>query len=95
MRTIFKYSIPIQGYFHLQMPKDAKILSFQIQMGEPVIWALVNPGEECEQRDFSIKRTGIPIQYDDFDKNIFIGTIQMGALSRHLFEEEKGPGGKS
>lgn len=88
MRTIFKYSIPIKDYLYIKMPKGAKILSFQIQMGEPVIWALVNPNEECEERNFCIKGTGHPIQYDDFDENIFIGTIQSGALVWHLFEEK-------
>ena len=34
MKTIYKYSIPIENFFSLNLPLGAKILTFQIQMGK-------------------------------------------------------------
>jgi len=58
MRKIFKYQIPIQDEFELELPVGARILSFQIQYEEPVIWAIVDPDAEKEKRYFNLYGTG-------------------------------------
>ncbi|GAI73874.1 unnamed protein product [marine sediment metagenome] len=35
MLTIFKYPIPAEDHFTLELPKDAKILTIQTQRGTP------------------------------------------------------------
>ena len=87
MVKIFKYPVSITDSFTLDMPKGADILSFQIQEGNPYIWALVNPEAEIEKRTFRLAGTGHPIEELPLDL-FFIGTVQMvgGNLVWHLFE---------
>jgi len=87
MKTIYKFSVPIKDKFELMIPRGAKILTFQAQNNEPMIWVLVNPKNELSKREFAIRGTGQPIMSDD-DEDVYIGTIQteMG-LVWHLFEE--------
>lgn len=87
MRTIYKYSIPIERYFDLNLPLGAEILTFQTQNGQPMIWALVNPENEMERRFFTIHGTGQP-DYSEYSK-AYIGTIQTGMLVWHLFETKE------
>lgn len=84
---IYKYEVPITENPTINMEVGAKILSFQIQRGKPVIWALVNPNAPTEERWFTLVGTGMDLpEYGDLE---FIGTIQMesGDLVWHLFEE--------
>jgi len=89
MRKIFKYEIPIEDEFELELPKGAQVLTFQIQYGKPVIWAIIDPEEDIfEKINFRLFGTGHIIE-----KNIiplsYIGTVQMadGQLVWHLFKE--------
>lgn len=81
---IFKYEIPIEGDFTLQLPKGAKIISFQLQKETPVIWAIVNEQLELETRYFEIVGTGF-----DFISTCreYIGSIQQDIFVWHLFED--------
>ena len=91
MMTIYKYQIPIQDSIKLTLPKDALILSFQIQNGIPVLWAMVNTEAEREERSFLLFGTGHPIRITEGKHNLqFIGTIQDENLPLvwHLFEEK-------
>lgn len=90
MKTIYKYSIPIETFFSLNLPSGAKILSFQTQMGVPVIWAIVDPENKMEVRHFYIRGTGHPDHSGEMDDDIYIGTIQTGGLVWHLFEQREG-----
>ena len=89
MRKIFKYEIPIEDEFELELPKGAQVLTFQIQYGKPVIWAIIDPEEDISEKiNFRLFGTGHPIK-----KNViglsYIGTAQManGQLVWHLFKE--------
>jgi hypothetical protein len=87
MRKVFKYDVPVDDVFALDIPEGAKILSFQAQRDRPTIWALVNPDAPAERRQFRLAGTGHPIT--DFDDELsFVGTCQMmsGSLVWHLFE---------
>ena len=58
MRTIWKYPVPLTPSFALLMPKDAKILTVQLQGGKPVLWALVENESEATYRHFRLYTTG-------------------------------------
>ncbi|MBA7614272.1 hypothetical protein ES703_21535 [subsurface metagenome] len=93
MLTIYKYPIPIEDHFTLELPKDARILTVQIQRGTPQLWAVVDPEAEKEIRHFRLSGTGHPLGGSDFLKmSNYIGTFQIenGALVFHLFEIKKG-----
>lgn len=83
MSRIWKY--PVKGtHFALAMPEGARVLSVQIQHGEPVLWALVDPEGIRRERRFAIVGTG-----HDFDATAlnYVGTFQEGPFVWHLFEE--------
>lgn len=89
MKTIYKYQIQIRDEFKLKLPIETQILSFQVQNGRPVLWVMLDPELEREERNFRIFRTGHPIQIAEEKSLHFIGTIQDENLSLvwHLFEE--------
>lgn len=88
MKFIYKYGFGHAGGFgnaQLLMPKGAEILDVQIQNGKPQLWALVNPENAPEPRNFLIVGTGH--QLSDIDLE-YIATYQThdGSLIYHLFE---------
>jgi len=87
MLTVYKYTVPVDDYFSLDLPRGAKILAVQEQHGEPQVWALVNPGNPTETRKFRLAGTGHPIKEDEGLLN-YIGTFQLagGSFIGHLFE---------
>ena len=89
MLTIWKYPIPVQDNIQVEMPKGARVLTVQMQMDVPYVWALVNPQAEKEIRTFRLVGTGHEIRHSD--KLTYIGTFQLegGALVFHLFERER------
>ncbi len=90
MLKVFKYNVPTEDMSKIEMPKFAKILSFQMQDGRPVIWALVDDEAETEKRTFRFCGTGDPVNIRT-ECLIHIGTIQQlgGRLVWHLFEVVK------
>lgn len=64
MLTIFKYPIPIGNHFALELPKDARILTVQIQRDTPQLWAMVDSETEKETRYFRLSGTGHPLGED-------------------------------
>lgn len=86
MKTIWKYKVPIEGEFTLQLPKHHKTLCFQMQHNVPHIWVLVDPDSPVESFGFKVIGTGNPISR--WFGN-YIGTIQQfdGQLVWHLFED--------
>ncbi len=85
MRTIYKYPALLEDYFEVTMPVGARILTVQIQYGEPQMWALVNPSFQNKIYRFRLVGTGHPIQ--DNEELSYIDTFQMmnGGLVLHLF----------
>lgn len=83
---IYKYPVPFIDWFVIEMPENAKILSFQEQNSLPVLWALVCPDNPVETRRFHGVGTGYAIDLDVVKE--FIGTIQLmnGKFVWHLFE---------
>ena len=87
MITIWKYEVPIEDHFTLELPVNSKILSFQLQRGTPTIWVMVDTKKPIILRKFRLCGTGHELENKYWK---FIGTIQMhnGDLVFHLFEKE-------
>ena len=83
---IYKYPVPINDQFTIEMPLGAKILSFQMQNDLPMLWAAVWENSSSEERKFQLCGTGHDIDMDLVKS--FIGTVQMYRHSFvwHLFE---------
>ena len=86
--TIWKYVL--RPTCALEMPKGAQILSVHAQIS-PVkedicIWALLDPTQPKETREFSVFGTGHPVPPGTNMK--FLGTafLNNGALVFHVFE---------
>jgi hypothetical protein len=83
---IYKYPVPInEVFFDIAMPYKAKILAFQLQNGEPVLWALVDTDTVGAMRHFAIRGTGTPMN-DWRSTDTYIGTVQIPPFVWHLFE---------
>lgn len=87
-KSVWKYKLESGDPHSIEMPAGAQILTVQVQMGDPVIWALVDPDAEIETRNFRTFGTGHSIGVD-VNKLVYIGTWQIfnGTLVFHLFEE--------
>ncbi len=88
--VIYKYPVPMVGsFFNLELPSGAKILAFQAQIGNPMLWVLVDPEHtHKETRHFAIRGTGTPMNdWRSTDK--YIGTIQIPPFVWHLFETKE------
>lgn len=85
MLKVLKYSIPLDDYFSLDLPKDAKILSVASQDRTGQMWVLVNPGNKTERRNFRLADTGQKIDDDEATLN-FIGTFHHTGYVGHVFE---------
>lgn len=85
-RHIYKYPVRV-GAFTLELPRDAEILSVQVQDAQPYMWAIVAPDASLMSRQFEVFGTGHPIITAAEDL-IFIGTFQLygGTFVGHLFE---------
>ena len=86
MKKIYKYYIPIEDEFELELPERAKILTFQAQNDEGFIWAIIDIGDRIIKVKFRMFGTGHPIR-EEIDELEYIGTIQIynGGLVWHLF----------
>lgn len=91
MKTIYKYLIPIDREFVLDLPLGAKILTVQMQTTDaggsrPCIWALVDTMVEKSKRTLYMRGTGE--DSDGTEHMLYIGTFQLDRLGLvfHLFE---------
>lgn len=84
-KVVWKYGIPIEDNFNIDMPYGAKMLYFGLQYDKPRLWVLVNPSERMIKRRFRLAGTGHDINEEGL---IYIGTVKMmdETLIFHLFE---------
>lgn len=80
--SIWKFALPMQG--DLTMPKGARILSVQMQNGQPHLWALVDPKAPLVMRNIRVYGTG----WDVEETGTFIGTFMTegGQYVFHVFD---------
>ena len=88
MKTIWKYEIPVTDVVELSMPKDAHILPkvAAVAPNRLNVWAVVDPANELEIRQFLVVGTGNPLPEE---ASIWIGTVVTGPFVWHLFEPPK------
>ncbi len=96
--AIYKYALEFGKYVPelndfsneclIQMPSDARVLSVQLQNGEPTLWALVDPELRggMETRKFVLMMTGE--KFEGFMANlVYHATLQHPeGLVLHIFE---------
>src|ERR1700760_3985865 len=87
-RVVWKFPIPNQKEFIIEMPKGAQICTIQRWKDFPVFWAVVDPEADKEQRRFILVGTGHDFEYSAESNLRFLGTFQMlgGDAVNHLFE---------
>ena len=86
MKTIWKYKLSPDN--KIVMPRDAEVLSIQLQgaSGVPYMWVLVNPDAETETRVFKIYGTGYDMP-DNPGKHLGTVMTDGGAFVLHVFED--------
>lgn len=88
--TIWKYPLEVTGEQRILVPKDARLLSVQIQYEIPHLWALVNTRMLKEERVILTFGTGDPIEKREIRNSLvnYLGTYQMqnGKLVYHVME---------
>ena len=81
--SIWKFSLPVADSFDLSMPEGSTVLSIQVQIGSPVLWALCDPARPNHARHFRTYGTGHQISSDP---GCYVGTYQLGPFVGHVFE---------
>lgn len=84
---IWKWTLFVTDKQNIHMPIGAKILSVQMQRGEPQLWALVDDQVQArEPRTISVYGTGHEIEDNP---GTFLGSIQdhSGNMVLHVFEK--------
>lgn len=84
MKSIYKYPFDLGERFSLQLPKDAIVLSVQMQGHQPCMWIMVDTANPPTERHFHIFGTGWAIPESGL---AYCATFQEGAYVWHLFEE--------
>lgn len=88
MTTIWKFKLPIEDEPTLDMPVGAHVLSVGVQSGDLVLWALVpKTHAPTEKRHFFVLGTGNRIPWGDISACPFLGTVQIGPLVWHVFDQ--------
>jgi len=89
MKKIFKYPIAKVDRQELVLPKGARILSAINQSEEIMLYALVDPEADHEERSIYIQGTGWEAADDILEKLQFVGTVELqsGALVFHVFAD--------
>lgn len=85
MKTIWKYELPAEAVSTVDLPEGGKVLSAGNQGDSIMVWALVDPSRPALPRRFRVFGTGRSATASEGLR--FIGTVFMGALVFHVFEE--------
>lgn len=81
---IWKFPLQVGQTLVDNMPARARVLTVQMQNDKPTLWALVDPSQFPETREFYAIGTGNPILRPDL---VYIGTVQdFYRFVWHVFE---------
>ena len=86
MKTIYKYLVPQQTKFELEIPRGSKFLTLQKQNNSQAIWFEVDTEEKKMRIKFEIYGTGWNLN-SSMDKQ-YLGTFVDGAYVWHLYAKE-------
>jgi hypothetical protein len=84
MRTIYKYPLRVADEQEVEIPKDAVVLTVQVQYGQPCLWAWVDTANPPGKRTILIRGTGHPA--DGLGRYISTFQMEQGKLVFHAFE---------
>lgn len=84
MSTIWKYELPIQDQFTLDIPNAARILHAELIDQKPTIWVLVDPVENLLRWHFIGIGTGHSLPADPGD-HISSFAMHKGQFAYHVF----------
>ena len=84
MHTVWKFPLSIIDNQLVKMPTGSRLLSVQLQQGEPMLWAIVE--ETAQSIDRHIKIIGTGHRANHVLDDAFVGTIQIGSLVFHVFD---------
>jgi hypothetical protein len=79
---IYKYNIPIQDEFTIEIPNRSRFLCVQTQNNLPVMWFQCQPTEILLPHKFYIAVTGHETSKDGYG---YLGTFQVNEFVGHLF----------
>lgn len=88
MKKIFKYSLPVQEKFTLELPAGAKIIRVDDVAGLFWLWAIVDPDAPLEARHIECYKTGQEAP-DDLGSLEYLGCCKlfiMQELCLYMFE---------
>jgi hypothetical protein len=93
MKKIYKYSLPVQEKYNIELPKDAKIIRVGDVDGLFWLWAIVDPAEDVEKelRYLEFYKTGQPIE-TPIENLVYLGECKlfiMQELCLYTFENIK------
>lgn len=93
MNKIYKYSLPVQEKYEIELPTDARIIRVGDVDGLFFLWAIVNTDEDVllEKRFLEFYKTGQPIE-TDLSELVYLGECKlfiMQELCLYVFENTK------
>ena len=83
MTTIWKYQLRVTDRQVVALPSGAKILSLQVQYGEPYLWAEVDPSQPLQGHVFLTFGTGHSLLEARLIE--YIGTYQLSGFVWHVY----------
>lgn len=86
-RSIYKYQIPIQEDFTMELPKDAEIIRVACENGMFWMWALVDKNAPVEERFFKGFKTGSEIPEANLKYLGFCELYLQQNLAVYIFED--------
>ena len=88
MKTIYKYPIPVEDAFTLELPTNVNILHISTQNNKPYMWCLIDTEDKVSPRLFRLYGTGHEIIQPKTGTYVFLGSFEMfqAAYVWHLFE---------
>lgn len=90
MFTIWKFPVPISDLFTIKMPTGARLLTVQLQNGEPQLWALVDTSAPSVRRGLRVHGTGHRVE-SDIGAHIASFQLLNGSLVFHVFDQGEFP----
>jgi hypothetical protein len=84
MREIWKFPLEITDRQNISMPCVFRLLTVQVQNGQPVAWAVVEPKSARVEVRFFCVGTGNPEMILS-DIQAYLGTVQLDGLVWHYF----------
>jgi hypothetical protein len=88
--TIYKYPLRVDDRQKVEMPRGARVLCAQVQLGSPCVWALVDENETAKDTVILLTYgTGHYMSPTQAKDNEYVGTYQLagGDLVFHVFRD--------